>query len=113
MHELSIVINIIFIAEKEARKSGAKSINRIELNIGKLTSIEPMAFDTAWKCGINYGMLENAERIINYIDGKARCKDCGELFAYPEFATPCPKCSSYFSDIIEGKDLSIKSISVD
>lgn len=112
MHELSFVVRIIDIAEKEARKAGSKSISKIELDIGKLSTIEPLAFDMAWKCGIKYSMLEDAECVINYITGTAICMDCENKFELSEYGTPCPNCGCYHSQIIEGKDLLVKSISV-
>ena len=35
MHELSIAMNIVEIAEENARKEGAKTVTEIELEIGK------------------------------------------------------------------------------
>ncbi len=113
MHELSIVLNIIDIAENEAQKTGAATISEIELAIGKLSTIEPAAFDFAWKQGVKNSMLEQAGRITNYIDGKGRCNLCETEFLMETLHQPCPECGEFFSEILEGKELQIKSLRIE
>jgi hydrogenase nickel incorporation protein HypA/HybF len=113
MHELSIVLNIIHIAESEAVKAGAVAVKRIELDIGKLSTVEPMAFDFAWKQAVRSTMLEHAERVTNYISGKGRCTECGAVFGMNELYDPCPACGSYLSEVIEGRELQVKSMNID
>lgn len=113
MHELSIVLKIINIAEEEAQKAGAASISAIELAIGKLSTIEPAAFDFAWKHGVKNSMLENARRVTSYIDGKGLCNICGTEFFMDALFQPCPECGNYYSKILEGKELQIKSLRIE
>ena len=62
MHELSIVMSIIQIAEKESAKNNAAGVDEIELEIGALSGIEMSAFDFAWQQAIRSTLLENAKR---------------------------------------------------
>lgn len=113
MHELSIVLNIIDIAESEAVKAGAVAVRRIELNIGKLSAVEPMAFEVAWKQAVRNTMLEHAGLVTNYVPGKGKCTECGTVFGMNELFDPCPACGSFFSEVIEGRELQVKSINID
>ena len=113
MHELSVVLNIISIAENEAALAGANKIKAIEVEIGELSSIEPAAFDFAWNQGIRGTMLENAEHSIRYVHGKATCRSCGETFRLRHLYDACPGCGGFFPEIIEGRELKVKSITVD
>lgn len=113
MHELSIVLNIVEMVEKEAQKAGAQAISVVELDIGKLSTIEPAAFDFAWKHGIRDSVLEQSELKINYISGKGRCNECQHQFEIEAIYDPCPECGSYFSTITEGEELRIKSIRIE
>lgn len=113
MHELSIVLNIVKIVEKEAFKAGAESVSAIELDIGKLSTIEPAAFEFAWKHGIRDSVLETSQLKVNYISGKGKCSECDTLFEMNELYDPCPECGSFFSEIMEGKEMSIKSIRIE
>lgn len=113
MHELSIVLNIVEIVEEEAFKAGAESVSAIELDIGKLSSIEPAAFEFAWKHGIRDSVLEMSQLTINYISGKGKCSECNTRFEVNELYDPCPVCGGFFSEILEGKEMNIKSIRIE
>ena len=47
------------------------------------------------------------------IKGKLKCSDCKHEFPAENIYTPCPKCDSYLSEVIQGKELRVKSIEVD
>ena len=113
MHELSIVLNIVEIVEKEAIKAGAESVSAIVLDIGKLSTIEPAAFEFAWKHGIRNSVLETSELTINYVPGRGKCSECNTLFDMNALYDPCPKCGCYFSEIMEGLEMSIKTIRIE
>lgn len=110
MHELSIVMSIIGIAEKEAAKCGAAAIEEIEMDIGELSGIEMAAFDFAWEQAVKGTILENAEKKIHRIEGAATCMDCNTAFAMQQLYEPCPHCGSHFSNIKKGKELRVKSL---
>ena len=110
MHELSIVMSIVDLAEQTAKKNDANSIERIDLEIGKLAGIQMDALHFAWDSGVRESVLENAERVIHTIPGKGICEDCGIQFEMENIYDECPKCGSYFNKIISGKELRVKSL---
>ena len=107
MHELSIVLGIVDVA-----KANANRIERIELEIGKLAGVEPMALDFAWPEATKNTVLEHTERKIDYIPGKAECLECHTKFDMENIYDECPNCKSYFKDIIHGKELRVKALIV-
>ncbi len=113
MHELSIAVNIVEIAEESTLKEGATIVNEIELEIGNMSGVVLEAMELALKSAVIGTMLENAKVKITTIPGKAKCSDCGAEFEIEELYAPCPKCSNPFSDIIEGKELKVKSLKVE
>ena len=60
MHELSIVMSVIEIAQQQATHANASIIDEIELDIGSMSGIEMSAWDFAWKQGVRNTILENA-----------------------------------------------------
>jgi len=112
MHELSIVMSIVDIAQQQAAKADAVMIDEIEMDIGCLTTIEMNAFEFAWKQGVKQTMLESAVKKINRIKGKAKCLDCEALFPLENVYDACPVCGEHLIDIIEGKELRVKSLLV-
>ena len=113
MHELSIAIGIVELAEKEAKKAGGEIIEVIELEIGTLSGIEIEALDFAWPVAVKGSILENSKRIITSPKGKAKCSECQTIFDLSNLYDTCPKCDSYFKDIFQGKELRIKAITLE
>lgn len=109
MHELSIVMSIIKLAAEQA---DADMIEEIELDIGCLSGIDMDSFDFAWKQAIKQTVLENATRIVNRIPGKAHCLECGCYFDMQKLYDCCPECDNYFTEIISGKELKLRSLVV-
>jgi hydrogenase nickel incorporation protein HypA/HybF len=113
MHELSIAVNIVEIAEESTVKEGATIVNEIELEIGSMSGVVLEAMELALKSAVKGTMLEKAKVKITTIPGKAKCADCGTEFEIEELYAPCPKCSNPFADIIQGKELKVKSLKIE
>ncbi len=113
MHELSIAVGIVDLAEKEAKTAGADKILSIELEIGTLSGVMLDALDFAWPVATENTLLEKAERTIIQVPAKAKCSRCGALFDLENLYDSCPACNEYRKDIIQGKELRIKSLVVD
>jgi hydrogenase nickel incorporation protein HypA/HybF len=112
MHELSVALGILKIAENEAAKANAKQIESIELEIGTLAGIEFDSLDFVWSCAVKDTILEHAKREINIINAKAKCVDCNTVFDIVNHYDSCPNCSSNFKSILQGKELRVKSLEV-
>ena len=112
MHELSIVMGILEIAQQYAKEAEAKKIDEIELDIGVLSTVEMNAFDFAWNQGVKNTLLDGAVRKVNRIPGKALCMDCDTTFDIINVFDPCPSCASHLIGITQGKELKVKSLIV-
>lgn len=112
MHELSIVMGILKIAEIEAEKAGAKRIDLIELEIGSLAGVEQDALDFVWPGAVKDTILENAKRKIFLIEGKGQCMECDTIFPLNHVYDPCPNCQNYLKGILQGKELRVKALEV-
>ena len=112
MHELSIVLNIVETAEEQVRKHQASRVESIDLSIGKLAGIEMLALDFAWEAAAPNTVLENAERHIDAVPARARCMECGHEFPVSELYEACPKCQEYLTEIVQGRELKIQSMTL-
>lgn len=112
MHELSIVMGILKIAETEAEKAGAKRVDLIELEIGTLAGIELEALDFVWSGAVKDTVLEHATRKIDLIKGKGKCMECDHIFTVEHIYDACPNCQNYLKGIIQGKELRVKALEV-
>ena len=112
MHELSIALGIVRIAENETKKANAKKVEKIELEIGTLAGIAFDSLDFVWPSAVKNTVLENAIKKINVIYGKAKCFDCDTNFKLDTIYDACPNCKSYLKGIIKGKELRVKYLEV-
>ena len=112
MHELSIVMSIVEIAEQQAKEANATIIEEIEIDIGCLSTVEMNAFEFAWGQAVKGTVLETAVKKINRIRGKAQCSDCYISFLLEQLYDPCPQCGQHLLHITEGKELRVKSLVV-
>lgn len=112
MHELSIALGIVKIAEEEMTKAGSKQIEAIELEIGTLAGIEFESLDFVWPMAVKNTVLENAEKKIQIIQAQAKCIDCDAIYTIENMYDACPTCGSFFKTILQGKELRVKSLEV-
>jgi hydrogenase nickel incorporation protein HypA/HybF len=112
MHELSIVMSIVETATEKVRENNAKSVENISLVIGKLAGVDSHALDFAWDVGVKDTVLQSAQRNIISIPGKARCSNCDNEFDISQIFDPCPMCGDHLIQILQGKELQIKSMTL-
>jgi len=112
MHELSVALGIVSIAEEETKKANAKSVESIELEIGTLAGIEFDSLEFVWPSAVKDTVLENAIKKIKVVQAKAKCLDCGHEFKIEKYYDSCPICDSSLKGILQGKELRVKSLEV-
>ncbi len=112
MHELSIVMSIVDTVEKEREKQQADTVESIELDIGMISGVEMEAFYFAWEAGVRKTKLEKTRLKINRPPAKAKCTECGQTFVATSSFDACPECENPFCDILSGKELRIKRMTV-
>jgi len=113
VHEFSIALSIIEIAEKEAVKANANSITELVLDVGTLSGIEFYALETALEMAVLNTKLEKTRIQINKIQAEAKCMQCSTIFQIENIFDPCPKCAGFQHEILSGKELKVKSLLVD
>lgn len=112
MHELSVALGIVKIAEKEAAKAKASKVTEIALDIGVLAGVELDSLDFVWDSAVKGSVLENAKRHVAVVKGLAKCADCNTEFELENIYDICPNCSSNFKGILKGKELRVKYLEV-
>lgn len=112
MHEMSIAINVINIACKEAQKDGAESISVIEMEVGSLSGVMIDSLTFCYEAACKDTMAEDSALKIIPIPATAKCLKCKHEFEIESFMALCPECESYEIDILRGRELRLKAISV-
>ncbi|MEH1819937.1 MAG: hydrogenase maturation nickel metallochaperone HypA [Nostoc sp.] len=109
MHELGITQNIVAIVTENAK--GAK-VQRVLLEIGKLSAIMPDAIRFCFDICTQGTVLAGAKLEIVEIPGLAKCRQCGAEISVDKPYGIC-NCGSVQLDLITGEELNIKEIEIE
>ncbi|SNR68188.1 hydrogenase nickel incorporation protein HypA/HybF [Lutibacter agarilyticus] len=112
MHELSIALGIVKIAEDETAKVKAEKVTKIELVVGVLSGIELDSLNFVWESAVKDTVLEHALKKIIVVEGRGKCIDCDTEFEMENMYDCCPNCNSNFKGILTGKELKVKALEV-
>lgn len=113
MHEMSIALGIVTIAQDEVQSRQAEYVSVIELEIGELSGVELDALDFVWPVAVKDTVLATAKLDIDYRRGKAKCADCDYEFDVHSLSDDCPNCGSYFKGIYQGKEMRVKTLTLE
>jgi hydrogenase nickel incorporation protein HypA/HybF len=109
MHELGITQNIIAIVTEHAK---GQKVQRVLLEIGKLSAIMPDAVQFCFDICAKDTLLEDAKLEIREIPGLAKCRQCGAKISLEQPFGIC-NCGSRELDLIAGEELKIKEIEIE
>ncbi|MEB3178678.1 MAG: hydrogenase maturation nickel metallochaperone HypA [Nostocaceae cyanobacterium] len=109
MHELSITQNIVAIVAEHAQ--GMK-VQRVVLEIGKLSAIMPDAIKFCFDVCTQGTILAGSTLEIREIPGLAKCRQCGAAIPLEKPFGVC-ECGSTQLDLIAGQELKIKEIEIE
>lgn len=110
MHELSISKSIIDTVTEHITKN--EVIEKIIIETGSFSGIDPdnlkFCFDIIKKDTI----LKEAQIEILEIDTLIKCNKCHEISKINDYFIYCEICNSTDADIIQGDNISLKSIEI-
>ncbi len=109
MHELGITQNIVAIVTEHAQGS---KVQRVVLEIGKLSAILPDAIKFCFDICTQNTLLAGAILEIVEIPGLAKCCQCGAEISLDKPFGIC-NCGSVQLKLITGEELKIKEIEIE
>ncbi len=113
MHEMSIVTNILAIAEQQGREAGATAINRIEIEVGALAGVEIPSLEFCFSAAKAETMAAGAELVVHEIPGRGWCEGCQTQVPLDFFVAVCPQCGKSVTQVVQGRELKVRCINVD
>lgn len=110
MHELSLAMEVVELARREAGKNGINAIQEILIEVGTLCGVEADAFLSALELIVPDTLLENAEIQLVQTPGKGKCINCNLEFEMKNRVNVCPVCQCFPSEITGGTEFKVLSI---
>jgi len=112
MHEMSLCENIREIIQEQAEKDGFTRVNRVWLEVGPLSCVEPDALRFGFDVVMRGSVAEGASVEITTSPAKARCLTCQQTATVRQRYDPCPLCGAGPMEMIQGDALKISKLEV-
>ena len=109
MHELGITRNIVALVAEAAQ---GRRVRRVNVEVGKLSGVLARSMEFCFEVVAKGTPLEGAALSINEVEGRGRCRACGNELATPTLFTPCG-CGSRDLERLAGEELKIKSMEIE
>jgi hydrogenase nickel incorporation protein HypA/HybF len=112
MHELSIAISIVEMAEEEAKKRKVQ-VNAVHLRLGPLAGVVQEALMSCYEMACAGTPLEGSRLIIEEVPLEVFCTTCNvsrKLATLQWFV--CPECGTATPTVVHGKELEMTALEV-
>jgi hydrogenase nickel incorporation protein HypA/HybF len=113
MHELSIAMSIVDLAEEEIERRGATQVNAVHLKLGLLSGVVKDALLSSYGLVCEGTALAGSRLMIEEVPILAYCEKCKA----PRAVTPvewfvCPECRAPISQVLQGKELQVVGLEI-
>jgi hydrogenase nickel incorporation protein HypA/HybF len=111
MHELSIAMSIVEMAQEEAERQGAVQVQAVHLRLGQLSGVVKRALLSSYEMACEATLLEGSQLVIEEVPVEVFCPQC-EL---PRLVTSiqwfcCPECGTPTPMVLHGKELEVVAL---
>jgi hydrogenase nickel incorporation protein HypA/HybF len=112
MHELSIAISIVELAEEEAERRGVQ-VSAVHLKLGALSGVVKEALLSCYEMACENTPLRGSHLIVEDVPVLIFCPKCrarrpvssAQLFC-------CSACSTPASEVVQGKELEVFALEI-
>lgn len=112
MHELSIAMSIVEMAQEEAERRGVK-VDAVHLELGQLSGVVAEALLFSYEMACSGTPLEGSRLEIKDIPIEVYCSNCkgAKVLSSMQWFC-CPECGAPTSEVIHGRELAIIALEV-
>lgn len=105
MHELSIVMDLVDLCEKNAKENNAKEVQIVEIKLGRLSGVEPHLLQNSFDFYKINTICHDAKLLIKIQEVVVQCDDCKFSGILSQNHFTCPKCNSNNLKVIDGEEM--------
>ncbi len=111
MHELSIAMSILEVAEEEAERRGGVQVEAIHLKIGLLSGVVKEALLSAFELASERTPFERSRVIIEEVPIVVYCSHCqAERSVHSMQQFSCAECDTPASQVLRGRELQLAAL---
>ncbi|HEY3838674.1 MAG TPA: hydrogenase maturation nickel metallochaperone HypA [Bryobacteraceae bacterium] len=113
MHELSIAVSMIELAEEEAARRGGVQVSAIHLRLGRLSGVAREALESCYEIACAGTALEGSKLVIEEVPIVVYCSRCeARRTADSPQWFDCPGCGSP-AEVVQGRELEIAALELE
>jgi hydrogenase nickel incorporation protein HypA/HybF len=113
MHELSIAMSMVEMAEEEAARRGGVKVFAIHLKLGHLSGVVKDALLFSYEVACQGTALEGSQLIIEEVPVVVYCPTCRAetpLASLQRFC--CATCGTLTPEVVQGKELEVVALEI-
>jgi hydrogenase nickel incorporation protein HypA/HybF len=113
MHELSIAMSIVEMAQEEAELRGNAQIQAVHLRLGLLSGVVKDALLSAYEMACETTALEGSRLIIEEIPVEIYCSNCQtQRLVHSIQYLCCAECGTPSAEVRRGKELEVSALEI-
>ncbi len=114
MHELSIAMSIVEMAEEEAAQRGGVQVNAVHLRLGALSGVVKDALLSSYEMACEGTPLQGSRLVIEKVPVVVFCPSCKvqrPLSSVQLFC--CAECGTPTSEVVQGKEIEVVALEIE
>lgn len=113
MHELSIALSILDVAEEVGRDRSGR-VAAVHVRLGRLSGVVKEALASAFELAREGTELARAELVIEEVPLVIHCPACAADRAPDSaFELRCPACGALSNEIVSGRELEVHALEIE
>jgi hydrogenase nickel incorporation protein HypA/HybF len=113
MHELSIALGILDIAEEEGRRHGGR-VAAIHLKLGSFSGVVKEALLSAYELAREGTPLATAELVVEDVPLIVHCPVCdADQETTAAQGLCCPICGGPAGEVVQGRELEVRALEIE
>jgi hydrogenase nickel incorporation protein HypA/HybF len=113
MHELSIAMSIVEMAEEESDQRGGARVNAVHLKLGRLAGVVKDALLSSYELACEGSGVHGSRLVIEEVPIVVYCPKCDAPRAIESVQWfVCPECQSPVSEVVQGRELQVFALEI-
>lgn len=111
MHELSIAMSLLEVAEEESERRGGVHVEALHLKLGALSGVVKEALLSAFELACEQTRFATSRLVIEEVPIMVFCTACKaerKVHSVQEFC--CAECDTPASDVLQGRELLLSAL---
>jgi hydrogenase nickel incorporation protein HypA/HybF len=114
MHELSIAMSIVELAQEEAARRGGVQVKAVYLRLGLLSGVAKDALLSSYEMACDDTLLAGSRLVVEEVPVMVFCRQCdGQRPVHSTQMFCCADCGTPTGEIVQGKELLVVGLEVE